>query len=146
MRLSRRTLLFALIVAAVCVWGYNTFLFVRAEAGASTPSAAAPIRQQSPAQPVVSRAADRDPFYSRLVVEARQRHRPPGPGKEPVRLPQCHIGGIVYAPGNAMAIFLYKGASTMVREGDTVDSMVIRKIEPDSVRISYKGALFSLGK
>jgi hypothetical protein len=61
-----------------------------------------------------------------------------------VNLPACSIGGIVYNASNPMAIFIVGGNSQMVKQGDVVDSIVILKIESESMEVSYRGRKFEL--
>jgi hypothetical protein len=61
-------------------------------------------------------------------------------------MPPCKIGGIVYNASNPMALFISGGKSQLVKKGDVVDSITIKKILQDSVEVVFRGKRFLLGK
>jgi hypothetical protein len=65
---------------------------------------------------------------------------------EPVKLPECKVGGIVYNESNPMALLQYKGKSIMIKEGDVVDSMLVKDIGRDSIKVVYRKRIFYLKK
>lgn len=93
-----------------------------------------------------------DPFYcaafmeKRIVKKKSTKKKTRTRKKRVVRLPACSIGGIVYNADNPMALFVYKGKSTLVKKGDVIEGIRIAKVSRDSVKVVYKGKRFMLGR
>jgi hypothetical protein len=64
----------------------------------------------------------------------------------PIVLPPCSIGGIVYNPGNPMALIVVNGKSQLSKKGDTIDSITVSEIGKDYVKLTYRHKSFTLTK
>jgi hypothetical protein len=146
--MKHKRIFFAILLVAAClVWVHNFTLFFNA-----TPNGK--IAKNKSIQPYglekfVYKADFPDPFFCKQVMVEKKAFTGPGSGqkkKEEIKLPFCKIGGIVYNESNPMAIFICSGKSKLVKQGDVIDSMTIRKIFKDSVEILFKSKKFFLAK
>ncbi len=144
----RKPLLLILLVLACAIWLYNISLFVRrGPHGVKVKPATMAVAPPN----YVYKADIRDPFYFKQFMSGQESSAGKGHGGRKTGMPkvlppQCKIGGIVYNPGNSMAIFLVGGKSQLVKQGDVVDSIEVKKIFRDSVLVVFKGKRFSLAK
>jgi hypothetical protein len=144
---AKRFFFVILLMIACAVWAHDFMLLFSAKSSEKDP------KKVSTAVIGVERFVYKpdfpDPFFCKQVMVERRASSGPHPGqkkKEEVKLPSCKIGGIVYNESNPMAIFVCSGKSQLVKQGDTVDSITIRKISRDSVEVLFKGKKFSLAK
>jgi type II secretory pathway component PulC len=149
MKAHRKPLFIALFIAVAGIWLYNAFLL----SGGRIPAKAETKQLKTVAAldtvVYVYAAKNRDPFECTPVIKAMASstvNKARKPENARVSLPRLSIGGIVYSQNNPMALFNYNGKSTLIKQGDVIDSMLIKSIEKDSVRIEYKGKMFSIGK
>jgi hypothetical protein len=143
----KRFLFLFLLVAACGIWTYDFAVAIKRKARPA-PATTASIGFAAP-EMLQYKPNDADPFFCRDFMPLKN----PFNGaiasgrKKPVNqvnLPACSIGGIVYNASNPMAIFIVGGNSQMVKQGDVVDSIVILKIESESMEVSYRGRKFEL--
>jgi len=154
MTAARKGLFAILLIAAIGIWTHDALLVInplQKERNSAEKGIARPAKGQAN-HAFIYPPDFPDPFY---CAEFMQLPQPPQATSQrikaprnfvPVSLPQCKIGGIVYNAQKPMAMLLYSGKSILIKPGDVIDSMHIKEIRPDSVRIVYKGKLFSLGR
>jgi type II secretory pathway component PulC len=144
---SRRFFFVILLIIACAVWAHDFMLLFNAKSAGKVPSKVATTAQVL--EKFVYKPDFPDPFFCKQVMVERRAYSGPHTGqkkKEEVKLPSCKIGGIVYNESNPMAIFVSSGKSQLVKQGDMIDSITIRKISRDSVEVLFKGKKFSLTK
>jgi hypothetical protein len=136
-----------LLIAACAVWVHDFMLFFNTKSNEKVSKKVSTSAYG--VEKIVYKADFADPFFCKQVMIERKASSGPHTGhkkKEEVNLPSCKIGGIVYNESNPMAIFICSGKSQLVKQGDMIDSITIRKISRDSVGLLFKGKKFSLSK
>jgi type IV pilus biogenesis protein PilP len=156
----KKVLLIMLVVASLPLYSYNIFLLMQASfSGRQRPDNA---RQPRPgqqfeqmllaAQPVRFDTAGRDPFtlYSErrrpaAVAVAPVPVSPKTVSKKEVVRPQLTITGIMWNPGNPVAmITLPGGAKTLAKAGqDLGGGCTVKRIEQKSVVVTFEGREFT---
>jgi hypothetical protein len=138
-----------LLVSAGVIWTHDFLLFVdiRHMAKPAKKTANVAIAEEK----YVYKGDFPDPFLCKQFMPEKQVHSGSvthGRKKkeETITLPSCKIGGIVYNASNPMAIFISGGKSQLVKQGDVIDSITIKKIFSDSVEVSFKAKNFFLKK
>ncbi len=137
-----------LVVAACAIWTHDVLLFVHGWYGQKpVRNAASPVTKT---EKYLYKADFPDPFFCKefmIKKEALGGMHVRGRKKEaPVVLPECKIGGIVYDAKNPMALFVSGGKSQLVKAGDVIDSITIRRIYSDSVEVTFRTKKFCLKK
>jgi type II secretory pathway component PulC len=145
----KNILFMVLLVSASVLWIYNISLFVNIR-HVPKPAKKA-VAGAAVAEKYVYKGDFSDPFFCMQFMPGKQ-----GPSgsvahgrkkkEETITLPSCKIGGIVYNASNPMAIFISGGKSQLVKQGDVIDSITIKKIFSDSVEVTFKAKKFYLKK
>jgi hypothetical protein len=144
---AKRIFFLVLLVAACTVWVHDFMILFNTKPNdkvAKNVSAAG-----YGVEKFVYKADFSDPFFCKHIMTERKAYSGPGSGqkkKQEVILPSCKIGGIVYNESNPMAIFICSGKSQLVKQGDMIDSITIRKISKEAVEVLFKGKKFTLAK
>jgi hypothetical protein len=147
--MKHKNVLFILLLIFACViWCHNILLFVNS--GHKGKPAKKAVTAAIVEGMYTYKADFPDPFFCKQFMPEKQAATGrvvSGRKKEsPVYLPPCKIGGIVYNASNPMALFISGGKSQLVKKGDVVDSITIKKILQDSVEVVFRGKRFLLGK
>jgi hypothetical protein len=143
----KRFFFVVLLIAACTVWAHNFTLFFNTKSNEKVSKKVSTAANG--VEKFVYKANFPDPFFCKQVMIERTASSGVVSGKkkkEEINLPSCKIGGIVFNESNPMAIFICSGKSQLVKQGDIIDSITIRKISKDAVDVLFKGKKFSLGK
>ncbi len=155
MKRHNKTLFMCLLIIAVTIWSYN-FIQIFSVFSEKKHSILASEELNIDIYKQFNYKADfKDPFFCKaFMIEDEKQEINKGYGlknnkneiKTKVKLPSCKITGIVYNDQKPMAMIEHNGSTIIVKEGDIVDSMRIKKIFIDSVKIIYKGKTFYIKK
>lgn len=146
--------LLILVAVAAIVWGRNILLVFSGTVGDKGSLKQSVNRKIVDLVPSSYQYTDdfRDPFFCTFFMTPEKvkgesgREIPKKTRAVPVNLPACTIGGIVYNEKNPMVLLNVSGKSVMAKQGETIDSIRVKKIGKDSVWVVYKGKVFGLGK
>ncbi len=148
-----RKLFLSLVIIAILLWTYNGMLLFEGFGITKRKIDVVENRSQRIVQPLKFNADFSDPFYCKAFMGSvikpgkkvtSSKTRKIKIVKKAVKLPKCKISGIVFSAQKPAAMLEYKGNNVIVKEGDLLDSMRIKKIYTDSIKIIYKGTVFYL--
>ncbi len=144
----RKLISLMVMVTACAIWIYDITLIFRKKSIEGTKCEF--IIERKLFEKYEYRTDFTDPFFCSQVMAKKQekfvKSGLPTPSRKvsTILLPVCKIGGIIYTPGNPMAIFISGEKSQLVKQGDVIDSIKIVSIKPQVVEVSYREKKFTL--
>ncbi len=156
----KKKLLVVLLITAVLIYTYNTFIIVRGtnfgvkkiknDSGNASFSGSS-SRGYVNLAPVVFENKGRDPFnlYSEKPKKTPEKQRTPiVKESKTVPAPQIAITGILWNPGNPIAtVKLPEGKTALVKEGQKLEkNLIIKRIEKKNLVVVYEGKEFVVNK
>jgi hypothetical protein len=142
----RKIITVGLIVAAVCIYGWNFILFTRSDdnrqSGGEKRLEASLDKLFATAQPVRFVEKGRNPFSpypgTQKQVTPVKTTAPAAQSRSALKPPEIKISGIMWNPGAPLAmITLPDGSSTVAKAGESFGDITVKKVEKNRILVSF---------